>query len=79
MRDHRLAMFLAEFNNLELWGADVGNAYLQVLTKEKLYIVGGPQFAELQGHVLVLCTGHSMVQGLEEHGGMTNSLTYLTK
>ena len=25
-------MFLAELNNLELWGADVGNAYLQALT-----------------------------------------------
>ena len=50
----RLAMFLAEHNNLELWGADVGNAYLQALTREKLYIVGGPEFEELQGHVLVM-------------------------
>ena len=53
-RNLRLAMFLAELNNLELWGADVGNAYLQPLTREKLYIVGGPEFEELQGHVLVM-------------------------
>ena len=53
MRNLRLAMFLAKLNNLQLWGADVGNAYLQALTKEKLYIVGGPEFEELQGHVLV--------------------------
>ena len=53
-RNLRLAMFLAELNNLQLWGADVGNAYLQALTKEKLYIVGGPEFEELQGHVLVM-------------------------
>ena len=33
---------------------DVGNAYLQALTKEKLYIVGRPEFEELQGHVLVM-------------------------
>ena len=33
---------------------DVGNAYLQALTREKLYIVGGPGFEELQGHVLVM-------------------------
>ena len=46
-------MFLAELNNLQLWRADVGNAYLQALTKEKLYIVGGPEFEELQGHVPV--------------------------
>ena len=30
----RLAMFLAELNGLQLGGADVGNAYLQELTKE---------------------------------------------
>ena len=47
LRDLRLAMFLAELNNLQLWGADVENAYLQALTKEKLYIVTGPQFEEL--------------------------------
>ena len=39
LRNLRLAMFLAELNNLQLWGADVGNAYLQGLTKEKLNIV----------------------------------------
>ena len=33
---------------------DVGNAYPQALTREKLYIVGGPEFEELQGHVLVM-------------------------
>ena len=54
LRNLRLAMFLAELNKLELWGADVGNAYLQALTKEKLYIVGGPGFEVLQGHVLVM-------------------------
>ena len=33
---------------------DVGNEYLQALTREKLNIVGGPEFEELQGHVLVM-------------------------
>ena len=33
---------------------DVGNVYLQALTREKLYIVGGPEFEELQGHVLIM-------------------------
>ena len=42
---------LLKLNNLQLWGADVGNAYLQVLTKEKLYIVAGPEFEEIQGYV----------------------------
>ena len=54
LRNLRLAMFLAELNNLQMWGADAGNAYLQALTKEKLYIVAGPEFEELQEHVLVM-------------------------
>ena len=35
-------MFLAEPNNLELWGAD-GEHNLQALTREKLYTEGGPE------------------------------------
>ena len=54
LRILRLAMFLAELNDLQLCGVDIGNAYLQALTKEKLYIVAGPEFEELQGHVLVV-------------------------
>ena len=54
MRNLRLAMLLAELNDLQLWGVDIGNAYLQALTKENLYIVAGPEVEELQGHVLVM-------------------------
>jgi hypothetical protein len=43
-------IFLAELNQLELWGADVGIAYLEALTKEKVYIIGGPEFGDLAGH-----------------------------
>ena len=65
LRNFRFSMFLAEHNNLQLWGADVGNAYLQALTKEKLYIVGGPEFEELQGHVLVM---HKALYGTRSGG-----------
>ena len=37
LRNLRLAMFQAELNNLELWGADIGNEYLQALTKQTLH------------------------------------------
>ena len=33
---------------------DVGNAYLQALTKDKQYIEAGPEFEELQGCVAVM-------------------------
>jgi Reverse transcriptase (RNA-dependent DNA polymerase) len=50
----RAIVFLAEFNQLELWGADVGNAYLEALTKKKVYIIGGPEFGDLAGHTLLI-------------------------
>ena len=55
LRNLRLVIFLGKLNNLELWGADIGNAYLEAFTDEKLYIVAGPEFQELeQGYILIL-------------------------
>jgi len=34
---------------------DIGNAYLEAETREKVYIIAGPEFEELEGHVLVIC------------------------
>ena len=48
LRGIRLIVFLAELNHLELWGADVGNAYLEANTKDKVYIIGGPKFGSLE-------------------------------
>ena len=36
LRGIRLIVFLAELNKLVLWGEDVGNAYLEAKTKEKV-------------------------------------------
>ena len=38
LRSLRLVLFIAELNGLEVWGADVGNAYLEAKTKERLVI-----------------------------------------
>ena len=54
LRGLRLDVFLAELHKLLLWGGDVGNAYLDALTKEKLYIIAGPEFGELQGHIVII-------------------------
>jgi Reverse transcriptase (RNA-dependent DNA polymerase) len=50
----QLIVFLAELNQLQLWGAYVGSAYLEALTKEKVYIIGGPEFGDLAGHTLLI-------------------------
>ena len=54
LRSLRVVVFLSQLNNLEIWGADVGNAYLEAYTDEKLCIIAGPEFKELQGHLLIM-------------------------
>ena len=53
-RSLRLSIFLAKLNNIKVWGADIGNAYLEATTKEKLYIGAGTEFEELQGYIVVI-------------------------
>ena len=50
---------------MKVWGADIGNAYLEATTKEKLYILAGPGFEELQGHILLI---HKALHGLKSSG-----------
>ena len=38
----------------ETWANDIGNAYLEAETREKVYIIAGPEFEELKGHVLII-------------------------
>ena len=53
LRNLRLVMFLGKLNNLDIWGTDIGNTYLEAFTDEKLDIVAGPEFGELEGFILV--------------------------
>ena len=53
LRNLRPVIFLGKLNHLDLWGADIGNAYLGAFTDEKLYIVAGPEFQELEGYILI--------------------------
>ena len=40
---------LGKLNRLRIIIGDVGNVYLEALTKERLYIVAGPKFGDLEG------------------------------
>ena len=53
LRSLRLVIFLGKLNNLDIWGADIGNAYLEAFTDEKLYILAGPEFQELEGYIII--------------------------
>ena len=54
LRGIRLVLFLAELNNLESWSTDIGNAYLEATTKERVYILAGREFGNLEGHILLI-------------------------
>ena len=50
-KNWRLVIFLGKLNNLELWGADIGNSNIEAVTEEKLYIVAGPEFEDSEGYI----------------------------
>ena len=57
METIRLAFTLAAMNNLQVCAADVGNAFLYGKTKEKVYIVAGPEFGEHAGKRMIIEKG----------------------
>ena len=56
LRGVRMITFLAELNGLEFWSTDIGNAYLESDTMEKVYVIGGKELegVGLEGHTLVI-------------------------
>ena len=61
----RLVVFLAELNGLLIWGTDVGNAYLEAQTRERVCIIAGPEFGPREGHLLLI---HKALYGLRSSG-----------
>ena len=55
----------SSLNNLELWGADIGSAYLEAYTHENLFIIAGPEFEELEGCILIF---NKALYGLKSSG-----------
>ena len=53
LRNLGLVIVLGKLNNLDIWGAHIGNAYLEAFTDEKLHIVASPEFQELEGYILI--------------------------
>ena len=54
LRSLRMVGFLSQLNDFEIWGADVGNAYPEAYTDQNLCIIVGPEFKELQVHLLIM-------------------------
>ena len=54
LRSLRMVVFISQLNDYEIRGADVGNAYLEAYTDPNLCIIVGPEFKELQVHLLIM-------------------------
>ena len=82
LRNLSLVIFLGKLTNLDIWGADIGNACLETFTDEMFYIVAGPEFEKLDGYILIFlkalyglkCSGkrwaeviHSILKDLSMH------------
>ena len=50
---------------MEPWATDIGNAYLEALTSEKVCIRAGPEFGDLEGHLLII---YKALYGLKTSG-----------
>jgi Reverse transcriptase (RNA-dependent DNA polymerase) len=65
LRGFRIVLFLAELNHLELWSTDIGNAYLEAYTSEKVYIIADPEIGDREGHILIISKA---LYGLQSSG-----------
>ena len=54
LRSLRIVMLLGELNGLTSMAGDIGNAYLEAKTKEKVYIIAGQEFGDLAGCVMII-------------------------
>src|SRR5687767_1074189 len=63
METVRICFTIAKMNDLEVCAGDIGNEYLYGKTKEKVYVIAGPEFGdELKGKTLVI---HKALYGLK--------------
>ena len=65
LKGMRMCVLLAELNGLKIMAGDVGNAYLEAFTKEKVYIIAGPEFGELEGTIMIV---NKALYGLKTSG-----------
>jgi len=57
--------FTGELNGLKVWLMDISNAYLETYTKQKVYIIVGPECGDREGHVLSIS---KVLYGLHSSG-----------
>jgi hypothetical protein len=67
----RIAFLIAALNDLDVWAADIGNAYLNADCREKIWTVAGTEFGSEKGSVMVIVKA---LYGLKSSGAAWRSL-----
>ena len=75
LKSMRLALLIGELNGLKPMVGDIGNAYLEAYTQEKVCFYAGPEFGPLQGHLLVISKA---LYGLRSSGARFHDKLYDT-
>jgi Reverse transcriptase (RNA-dependent DNA polymerase) len=75
----RIAFIVAALNGLDIMTADIGNAYLNAYTAEKVYPITGSEFGEEAGRVAVIVRALYGLKssGVAWHAFFAQSLTDL--
>eukprot|EP00957_Ditylum_brightwellii_P051691 3919425-Ditylum_brightwellii.AAC.1 len=50
----KIALTIADLNDLDIMAADIGNAYINALCKEKVYFTAGTEFSAKKGQYVVV-------------------------
>lgn len=54
LRGLRMVIFLSELNKLSVFQTDIGNAFLEARTTEKVYVIAGGEFGSYKDHIFVI-------------------------
>jgi Reverse transcriptase (RNA-dependent DNA polymerase) len=65
-----IAALIAALNDLDIMSADVGNAYLNAKTSEKVYAMAGKVFGEDEGKMVIIAQA---LNGIKSSGAAWRS------
>ena len=71
LRGLRTCILIGELDGMIPWATDIGNTYLEAVTSEKVCIRAGPEFGELEGHLLII---YKALYGLRSSGKLFGQL-----
>ena len=54
-----MCVFIGELDGMVPWATNIRNAYIEAETSKKVCIRAGPEFCELEGHLLIIFTHYT--------------------